>query len=110
MKRIRKGVQGEQIVAALLIKNGYKILARNVKILGVEVDLVIQRESSITLLEVKTHYYVGSGFEDIISNDQVQRLLKAKEYLKKKYYSLKVELYLAHLVTLNSKPKFYKLS
>jgi putative endonuclease len=48
------GAEGEARAAALLEERGYRILARNARAGGVEIDLVAQRASLIAFVEVKT--------------------------------------------------------
>ncbi len=47
------GRTAEERVAHLLLKQGWRILARNQRWIGYEVDLIIQRESLLVIAEVK---------------------------------------------------------
>ena len=48
------GAQGEAWAAAHLVRRGYRIVARNVRAGGVEIDLVAARPGLIVFVEVKT--------------------------------------------------------
>jgi putative endonuclease len=49
-----RGRAGEAIAAWFLALEGYAILARNVRVAGVEVDIVARRGDVLVLVEVKT--------------------------------------------------------
>jgi putative endonuclease len=48
------GIEGEARAAAYLVRRGYRIVARNVRSGGVEIDLVAARGPLIAFVEVKT--------------------------------------------------------
>ena len=48
------GAEGEARAATFLARRGYRIVGRNVRAGGVEVDLIVQRGGLIALVEVKT--------------------------------------------------------
>jgi putative endonuclease len=54
------GAEGEARAARLLARRGYRILARNARAAGVEIDLVAARGRLVTFVEVKTRR--GRGF------------------------------------------------
>ena len=53
-ERRRLGTAGEARAAAHLTRRGYRILARNVRAGGVEIDLVACRARMVVFVEVKT--------------------------------------------------------
>ena len=59
-RRLALGAAGEQHAAEHLTRAGYRILARNVRAAGVEIDLVAARGDLVVFVEVKTRR--GSGF------------------------------------------------
>ena len=48
------GAQGEARAARFLVKRGYRIVERNVRLAGVEVDLIATRGRVVAFVEVKT--------------------------------------------------------
>jgi len=48
------GAEGESRAAAHLRRRGYRIVARNVRAGGVEIDLVARQGSTVVFVEVKT--------------------------------------------------------
>lgn len=82
------GQRGEQTAAQFLQRKGYRILGRNFRVRGGEVDLVCRHGDCLVFVEVKTRTAGGLGFpEDAVKREKQQRLLRA------------VNLYLAQLPT-----------
>lgn len=55
------GRRGEARAAAFLISRGYRILERNIRAGGVELDLIARRGGTIVFVEVKTRRGHRSG-------------------------------------------------
>ena len=48
------GAAGEDFAAAYLERNGYRVLHRNIRCAGVELDIVARRGRTLVFVEVKT--------------------------------------------------------
>ena len=69
--RLGRGRRGERLAARRLRRLGYRVLARNVRIAGVEIDLLAEEGGLLVLVEVKT---VGSA-----PPADLRRLLRAEQ-------------------------------
>ncbi len=74
------GDYGEKIAAYYLEKKGYKILSRNFRINGGEIDIISQKDDIIAFTEVKTRTpgFMTGGFEAVTKSKQ-RRIIKASE-------------------------------
>ena len=59
--RIRLGARGERIAARHLKRNGYRIVSRNFRAAGAEIDLVAMDGETLVFVEVKTRLGAGAG-------------------------------------------------
>ena len=50
------GLNAEQIATEFLVKSGYKVLERNFRIRGGEIDIVAKYESDLVFVEVKARW------------------------------------------------------
>ena len=84
-RRITKGRQAEDLVAGEFAKRGFKILARDVRLSdGRErVDIVAQQDDQLYLIEVKNHFYSGTGFEKLLRKKQRSAYFKVALTLSK---------------------------
>lgn len=64
---------GETLALLWLQLRGYKLLARNVRLLHTEMDLVMQHKGTLVLIEVKT----GRRAQTALAHWQQQKLLHA---------------------------------
>lgn len=60
-----KGRKGEDLAAAFLIGRGYRVVARNVRVPGGEIDLVCVEEGILVFVEVKKR--AGPSFGSALS-------------------------------------------
>jgi putative endonuclease len=83
MKDARRqlGDQGENLAAAALRQQGYKILARNyVTPLG-EIDLIVQKGRTVVVVEVKTRKSLRFGSpQESVSHAKQNRLRRLADY------------------------------
>ena len=58
------GSAGEKIAALYLEKKGYKILRRNFRVKGGEIDIIAENDDIISFVEVKSRsvHYISDGF------------------------------------------------
>jgi len=77
------GKKGEVLAAEYLVRNGYKILAKNWRFLKAEIDIIAQKEDILTIVEVKTRSSVNIVSPEAAVNDKKIKLLvsAANEYI-----------------------------
>jgi Holliday junction resolvase-like predicted endonuclease len=98
----KTGQEAEFFVQKICREKNLSILAQNIKIRGIECDLIVETpDQELWLLEVKTLNNF-SYLEYRVSELQRKRLLIALESLINRYPQQKVR---AHLVTLDAKNK-----
>ncbi len=83
--RARRGCRGERLAARHLRRSGYRILARNLRVDGIEVDLLARESRWLVLVEVKT---VGGpppreGMR-LVRRQQIRRLCRAGRTLARR--------------------------
>ena len=76
------GSAGEKIAALYLEKKGYKILRRNYRVKGGEIDIIAENDDIISFVEVKTRSvdYISDGFEAVTKSKQKLIIKAAAEY------------------------------
>ena len=83
MDTYKAGLSGQDAAENLLIKKGYKVLARNYRIRTGEIDLIIKDGTYIVFVEVK--YRTGTGYglprEAVYRLKQRRILNTAQHYL-----------------------------
>jgi putative endonuclease len=80
------GKEGEDIAAAHLIKEGYKILARNYRSGRSEIDIIAMKEDILIIVEVKTRETDAYGNpEEAVGTSKVNILAQgAEDYMLNK--------------------------
>lgn len=79
--RQRIGQWGEGVAAEYLEEHGYVIVARNVRTPYGEIDIVAEKESFISLVEVKTRTSSSFGPPEIaVTPRKQEHMLAAAEY------------------------------
>jgi putative endonuclease len=71
------GAEGERRAAAHLVQRGYRIVARNVRADGIEMDLIARRGRLIVFVEVKTRRSRAFGLpEEAVDSRKRARLIR----------------------------------
>jgi len=87
MSRARQfvGTLGEQAACAALEAKGYRVLSRNYRVRGGELDIVCERDGTVVFCEVKTRTSAIFGVgEEAVTFAKQRRLRKlALEYLQR---------------------------
>ena len=87
------GVKGEKKAAQFLLKKGYSILGKNIRVGKVEVDLLVRKHDILCLVEVKTRASADFGFpEEFVDRNKQARLIRAAKLLasRKPYRDLHI--------------------
>ena len=86
MSKISTGKDGEQIAAAYLKKNGYRICETNFRCPLGEIDIVAREKSELVFIEVKTRKSSELGYPEQAVGTRKQKKLSqlAFWYLQKK--------------------------
>jgi len=72
------GKLGEDLAAAHLEENGYKIIERNYVFQKAEIDIIAQKDSILAIIEVKTRSSLDFGSpQDFVKPKKIQLLIKA---------------------------------
>lgn len=84
-ERQQKGREAEDLAADFLKSQGLDIVARNVRCLLGEIDLVARHARTLVFVEVKSRFTAGYGTpQEMVSPAKQKRLTKlAQWYLKK---------------------------
>jgi len=77
-KHNQLGEKGEQLAVDFLIENGYEIVERNYRFDRAEVDIMVKKENTLAIIEVKTRSTSDFGDpQDFLKPKQIQRIVKA---------------------------------
>ena len=85
-RRIRTGRQGEDLAAAHLAENGYRILERNYRSVFGEIDIVAEEGDTLVFVEVKSRRSEAYGDPQLAVGPKKQRKISrvAMSYLSEK--------------------------
>ena len=86
MNTAAKGREGEDIAAAYLERNGYKIVKRNYRVYGAEIDLVAVKDETTVFAEVKYwNKYKFQEMERILNRNKRRRIVRASKGFLNRY-------------------------
>lgn len=75
------GQKGEDAAARLLLEKGYKILSRNWRFHGYEIDIVAENQEWLVFVEVKTRTSAQWGNpEDFVGKSRMRRMIEAADH------------------------------
>ncbi len=75
------GNRGEDIACEYLIKNGYRIVVRNFRIKGGELDIIARHRDELIFFEVKTRGQRSFGYpEEAVTIHKMKRITRAIKY------------------------------
>lgn len=85
MDNTKIGSKGEEIACKYLQKQGYKILERNYRIRGGEIDIVARENNTLVFVEVKTRYSHDFGLpKESMTPWKTKALLKTTRFYVQK--------------------------
>lgn len=84
------GKLGEELTAYYLERSGYKILRRNFRVRGGEIDIIASKDDTIAFVEVKTRDIAAleTGVEAVTSRKRSLVIKAAREYSYKNPHEL----------------------
>ncbi|MHB9145359.1 MAG: YraN family protein [Symbiobacteriia bacterium] len=84
--RARLGLEGEELAAAYLMAQGYRLLARNYRCRFGELDLVAVDQGEVVFVEVKTRrsQAFGTSAEAVSAQKQARLLRLADRFLQER--------------------------
>jgi len=72
------GTLGESLAERFLVERGYKLIERNARVAGDELDLIVAHGSTIVAVEVKTTSNGADPFE-AVDDDKMFRIRRAAD-------------------------------
>jgi len=72
------GRRGEEAAARYLRRHGYRVVERNLRLAGAEVDLVVEKDDLVCFVEVKSRGRSDRGDPlEFVDRNKQQRLIRA---------------------------------
>ena len=83
-QRSRTGIQGEDLAALYLQRNGYELVARNYRTRYGEIDLVASYKGTMVFVEVRTRRTTafGTAQESVTARKRQRLVAVAQQYLQ----------------------------
>ena len=103
------GKKGEALAAEYLLRNGYRIKAKNWRYLKAEIDIIAQKETVLVIVEVKTRSSIVIATpEESVNKKKIKLLVAAaNEYVIQ--HNLDVEVRF-DIISIHKKGGKYKLN
>ena len=80
------GKKAEELAAEFLLKNGYKILARNFRFQKAEIDIISEKDDFIIVCEVKARSTdVFNLPQESVNKKKIKLLVSAADYYLKEF-------------------------
>src|SRR5271167_679773 len=87
------GRRGERAAEKHLRRNGYRIVARNFRAAGAEIDLVAMDGETLVFVEVKTRRHRAAGApEEAVDERKQTRMRRAAEVFARRYRENEIEM------------------
>ena len=91
--RVSLGRRGERAAEKYLRRNGYRIVARNFRAAGAEIDIVAMDRDTLVFVEVKTRQSFGAGApEEAVDARKQARMRRAAEAFALRYRANEYEM------------------
>lgn len=74
------GTRGEQLVKDQLVREGFTIIATNMRIRGGEIDLIARKDDLLVCVEVKTRTSAATDLAELITPWQQKRIIAAARH------------------------------
>ncbi len=83
MNKTQQGAYGEELACDFLKKQGYKILERNFRIRGGEIDIIAIEDNTLVYVEVKTRSSNYFGYpEESVTPRKIKFLERAAKFYR----------------------------
>ena len=87
-RRLPYGERSEHLAARHLKWRGYKIIARNFRAAGAEIDIIMKEHETLVFVEVKARMSDGLGPPELaVDNRKQHRIRRAAEIFANRYHS-----------------------
>ncbi|MFY7816281.1 MAG: YraN family protein [Chryseobacterium taeanense] len=84
------GKKAEELAAEFLLKNGYKILARNFRFQKAEIDIISEKDDFIIICEVKARSTDAFNLpQEAVNKKKIKLLVSAADHYLKEFNIIK---------------------
>jgi len=105
------GDQGEQLTVDYLHNQGFSIVARNYKKFFGEIDIIAQRDNTITFVEVKTRSNVTISMHELISPSKQRKIIQvARTFISTVKNSSENTIYRFDVALIHAQPDKHELT